>query len=192
MHSILRLSFLAFSFLLVLTPDSNARISSKKVILDLAREARELSTTSPKDNETCFAPDEPCSGKLVKFIETAKETLDIAIFEMTDQRVAKAIAEASQKTKVRIVMNPKLYREKNSPCLEILRASKAELRPGKQKGIMHNKFTIVDGKRMETGSYNYSYGASNANQENQLYLSTPSVVSRYQERFEKMWKEARH
>ena len=110
---------------------------------------------------------------------------------MTDQKIAKAIADASSRLKVRVVVNPKLAKE-DSPTIEILRSSKAEIRIGRQKGIMHNKFTIVDEKRLETGSFNYTYAAGNSNQENQLYLSTPSIVTRYQERFEKMWREAKH
>jgi phosphatidylserine/phosphatidylglycerophosphate/cardiolipin synthase-like enzyme len=51
---------------------------------------------------------------------------------------------------------------------------------------MHNKFTLVDGTRLETGSFNYSHQASTANQENQLYLGTPEIVARYKARFEKM------
>ena len=180
------------SLLLILFPlQGEARESSKKILSQLAREARDASTSAPKDNEACFAPDEPCAAKLIRFIQTAKASLDIAIFEMTDQKIAKAIADASSRLKVRVVVNPKLAKE-DSPTIEILRSSKAEIRIGRQKGIMHNKFTIVDEKRLETGSFNYTYAAGNSNQENQLYLSTPSIVTRYQERFEKMWREAKH
>ena len=151
--------------------------------------AKATLTTPPKDNETCFAPDEPCAFKLIKFIQTAKETLDIAIFDITDRRVASAIIEQSKTARVRLVLNKRT--KDTSGAYAMLKEAHLLSRVGKQRGIMHNKFTIVDGKRLETGSYNYSYGAANSNQENQLYLSTPSVVENYKARFEKMWREGK-
>ena len=54
---------------------------------------------------------------------------------------------------------------------------------------MHNKFTIVDLKQIETGSYNYTFNATMNNLENQIYLSDESLVKKFSEEFEKMWVE---
>jgi phosphatidylserine/phosphatidylglycerophosphate/cardiolipin synthase-like enzyme len=53
---------------------------------------------------------------------------------------------------------------------------------------MHNKFTIVDGKMLETGSFNYANHASQANNENQIYLVQPEILERYKKRFEEIWQ----
>jgi phosphatidylserine/phosphatidylglycerophosphate/cardiolipin synthase-like enzyme len=66
----------------------------------------------------------------------------------------------------------------------------AAVRFGRQRGIMHNKFAIVDGKMVELGSFNYTHHASRANSENQIYLSNPKVVARFQQRFDKIWASA--
>ena len=177
-------------FGLMISLPTHAKKSKHSLLLEAARDSESLSTPAPKDNETCFSPDEPCAGKIIKFMQSAKVSLDIAIFEMTDQKIAKAIVEAAKTVRVRMVVNRKLVKDAG-PAFDLLRAAGVSIRVGKQKGIMHNKFAIVDGKRLETGSFNYTYRAETSNQENQFYLSTASVVTRYQERFEKMWAEGK-
>jgi cardiolipin hydrolase len=163
---------------------------TKKTVRETVANKTELKAIAPpKDNEACFSPDEPCVYKLIRFIQSAKETLDIAIFDITDKRVATAIIEQAKVARIRLVLN---RRTKDSTgAYQMLRDAHILTRIGKQRGIMHNKITLVDGKRLQLGSYNYSYGASNSNQENQLYLANPTIVERYKARFEKMWREGK-
>lgn len=174
----------------VLMPEAQARRHSQKVRVEQDRSSEMQLTSPPQDNETCFAPDEACTAKLIKFILSEKNSLDIAIFELTDRKIAEAIVEVAKKSKVRMIVNRKLVKDEG-PAYDLIKASPAEIRVGRQRGIMHDKFTVVDGKRLETGSFNYTYAAGNSNQENQIYLSTPSIVSRFNARFEQMWKEAK-
>ena len=55
---------------------------------------------------------------------------------------------------------------------------------------MHNKFTLVDGRWLATGSYNYSDNAEHNTLENVLILdaaSFPKVVRQFEEYFERLW-----
>jgi phosphatidylserine/phosphatidylglycerophosphate/cardiolipin synthase-like enzyme len=65
------------------------------------------------------------------------------------------------------------------------------VRIGRQRGVMHNKFTIVDGRMVQTGSFNYTNSGSERNEENQIYLAKPAIVERYERRFEDIWSRAR-
>ncbi len=187
----MRISRLVLILLFVLPFDASARKPTKKMLRDFARATQDALATPPQDNEVCFAPDEPCSAKLIKFIATTERTLDIAIFEMTNLEVAEAIAQVAKRARVRMIVNRKLVKD-DGPAFDLVKSTSAQVKVGKQPGMMHNKFTLVDGKRVQTGSFNYSYTAGRSNQENQIYLSTPSIVSRYQARFEKMWQEGKH
>jgi phosphatidylserine/phosphatidylglycerophosphate/cardiolipin synthase-like enzyme len=179
----------------LITTHSDARTSFnsqiKKEAKILAKKAsdkiEDANTPAPKDNEACFSPDQNCDEKLKKFILSAKESLDVAIFEVNDQKIIDAIIEQSFKVKTRLVINRKL--RNNPEAMEQFKKNKLFVRVGKQKGIMHNKFVIVDGKRLETGSFNFTNGAANSNQENQLYLSIPSIVEQYKVRFQSMWEK---
>lgn len=182
-------------FLILLQTQSPLTLArSTNPIEKLAKEAAKIArdrledanTVAPKDNEACFSPDENCDEKLRKFILSAKTSLDIAIFDINRKAIVDAIVEMHDKVKVRLVVNRKLAKD-SAPAIARFKENKMFVRVGKQKGIMHNKFVIVDGKRLETGSFNFTNGAADKNQENQVYLSTPSIVERYQQRFQKMW-----
>ncbi|MGZ3775108.1 MAG: phospholipase D-like domain-containing protein [Pseudobdellovibrionaceae bacterium] len=149
----------------------------------------EVSIQAPVENEVCFSPDEHCDVKLYKFIQSAKTSIDVAIFDVTLDKFVHELLVAAQKIPVRIIVDKRQAEGKRSLVSTLIKAG-ANVRYGKQRGIMHDKFTILDGKMLETGSFNYTNHASAANQENQIYLSTPSVVERYKVRFERMWKEA--
>ena len=162
--------------LLTLTVPAFARSHTKaKKLGQLVVDEVELATvTPPKDNEICFSPDEPCHYKLKKFIESATKTLDVAIYDLNEDSIVHAILVKSNHSQV-----------------SLLQKAGVELRFGHQRGIMHDKFVITDGARLETGSFNYTHHAATANQENQVYLSTPEILSRYNARFNKMWLDSR-
>ena len=154
------------------------------------RAVKEAMIAVPKDKEVCFSPDERCDVKLWKFIQTAQKTLDVAVYDITHPKIVHEILVASKKIKVRVVVDRKQSKGEHS-LVDLLIKGGAAVKFGKQRGIMHNKFTVVDGARLETGSFNYSNNATNNNQENQLYLEDPAAVRRYADRFEKMWSEGK-
>ena len=152
--------------------------------------ADESSVKSPEDGETCFSPDEPCAIKLAKFIKSASTSIDIAIYSINEDRVVHALLVQSKKVSVRIIVD-RLQSKGNRSSVALLQKAGIPLRFGHQRGIMHDKFTIVDGKRIETGSFNYTDHAESSNQENQIYLSTPQIAGRYKQRFEQMWSDSK-
>jgi phosphatidylserine/phosphatidylglycerophosphate/cardiolipin synthase-like enzyme len=156
----------------------------------LTRAIQSAFVSAPKDGDTCFSPDEPCDAKLEKFIEGAQKSIDIAIYDINLDSLAHQILILSKKIPIRLVIDKRQAKEKNSVVPMLIKAG-LNLRYGHQRGIMHNKFTIVDGKMLETGSFNYTNHASRSNNENQIYLSTPAIVARYQARFDQIWNEAK-
>ena len=140
--------------------------------------------------DTCFSPESNCSDKLVAFITTAQKNLDIAIYTLTDKEIYTAISVASKRgVAVRIIADKQQALTKYS-LISSLKQQGIAVRYGNQTGIMHNKFTIVDGLKLETGSFNYTAAANRKNNENQLYLDIPDVVQKYQARFNTIWQTA--
>ena len=123
-------------------------------------------------------------------MQTAQKTLDVAVYDITHPKIVHEILVASKKIKVRVVVDRKQSKGEHS-LVDLLIKGGAAVKFGKQRGIMHHKFTLVDGTRLETGSFNYSNNATNNNQENQIYLDDPTIVRRYTDRFEKMWSEGK-
>jgi phosphatidylserine/phosphatidylglycerophosphate/cardiolipin synthase-like enzyme len=144
----------------------------------------------PKDEEVCFSPDEPCDIKLIKFIEGAQSSIEVAIFDLNLKPLAAKLLGKSKTVTVRVVVDRRQAKGQHSLVPELIRQG-VNIRYGRQRGIMHNKFVVVDGKAVEVGSFNYTNHASKANEENQLYLTKPAVVERYRKRFEKLWSKGK-
>ncbi|WP_394326298.1 phospholipase D-like domain-containing protein [Enterobacter cloacae] len=56
--------------------------------------------------------------------------------------------------------------------------------------IMHNKFMVIDGKNVQTGSFNYTASAVSRNAENVLLIEdAPQLAETYQREFNRLWDE---
>src|SRR3954469_19205404 len=64
-----------------------------------------LELSAPQNMEVCFSPDEPCDLKLIKFVQSAEKSIDVAIFDITLDKLVHEILVASRKIPVRIVID---------------------------------------------------------------------------------------
>lgn len=140
-------------------------------------------------SQVCFSPDGECDAKLVAFMHTAQKSLVVAIYDINRPAVVAEIIDkaAVLPGNVRVVVDEVQSKTPRSQVAKLVAAG-VKVRYGNQPGgIMHDKFTIVDGAAVETGSFNYTNHATGFNQENQVYLTDAETVAPYVERFEKMW-----
>jgi mitochondrial cardiolipin hydrolase len=143
-----------------------------------------------KSIDSCFSPIEKCDIKIISFIGLAKSQLDIAIFSLTHAGIASAIKKSNEQgVAIRMIVDREQALTENSKIPD-LKGSGISIKYGVAKSMMHNKFTIVDLAQLETGSYNYTFNATNNNLENQIYISDESVVKNYSQEFERMWGAA--
>lgn len=146
----------------------------------------ESSIQTPAAEEVCFSPDESCDKKLIKFIQSAKVSIDIAIFDINLEKLTNELIVQSKKIAVRILVDRRQSGGQYSLVKKLIDA-RLKVRIGHQKKLMHNKFVIVDGKMLETGSFNFTAGATLNNDENQVYLTSPLILDRYKAHFERLW-----
>lgn len=161
----------------------------KRAIQEVSRAVEALTIQAPRDQEVCFSPDEPCDLKLIKFIQSAQKSLDIAIYDINLDQLVHHVILKSKTIPVRVIADRRQSKGDHS-LVPLLIRSGVNLRFGKQRGIFHNKFAIVDGLMLETGSFNYTNHAARANSENQIYLRQPEIVKKYQDFFERSWNRA--
>lgn len=57
--------------------------------------------------------------------------------------------------------------------------------------LMHNKFAILDGSLLLTGSFNWTKTAVLLNYDNILVTSQPTIVEQYQSQFDHLWSKFR-
>lgn len=141
------------------------------------------------DSSICFSPNPDCTQMLKQFIRSAKKSVDIAIFQITEPQITQEILEASRRISVRVIADSRQSNDLHSTVKKLLNEG-VSLRFGRQKGIMHHKFIIVDDEKLETGSFNFTRAAGLKNQENQIYSKDTEVVQAFVRQFKKMWNEA--
>lgn len=134
-----------------------------------------------------FSPGEACLAAILGHLGRARSTLDICVFTITDDRIARAILDAhARRVQVRVITdNDKQY--DGGSDIERLRGSGICLKVDESEHHMHHKFVLVDGATLLNGSYNWTRSASAFNEENLIVSSEPALVQAFFRQFEELW-----
>jgi phosphatidylserine/phosphatidylglycerophosphate/cardiolipin synthase-like enzyme len=117
---------------------------------------------------------------LIKLIESAKETIDAAIYSI-DDRFIKALEEACLRgVRVRLIVEAQvLEQEREFKCVN--------LKKDKNERLMHHKFMVVDGKITWTGSLNWTKREIYFNANNALKIIDRALAEAFTLEFEEMF-----
>jgi phosphatidylserine/phosphatidylglycerophosphate/cardiolipin synthase-like enzyme len=127
--------------------------------------------------------------RLADAITRSKLSLDIAAFEFDNKVLTEAILDAKGRNlRIRVVTDKKMGLGGKTSTLYKLVAADIPVVPGESiSSLMHNKFMILDGKTIWTGSWNYTEGSTYRNNENTLVFNAPEIASLYLDQFEDMF-----
>ena len=163
----------------------------------------DLSTSAPI-REALFYPGDASFEKFISFLRSAKRSMDVAVFTLSDQRVTEVLLAAHRSgVKIRILTDNDTVRNTGSD-IEALAKAGISVRldgvagtPGgalresskaqSASALMHHKFAVLDGKVLITGSYNWTSSASSLNSENQTITNEAFFVSAFEAQFELLW-----
>jgi len=128
---------------------------------------------------------------LIEVIKSAKSTLDIAIYSLTDPDIVGAIKDAKKRgVNVRIITDKQQAAGKTqTEALKLLGSAGIPIKINSHSGLMHLKMTIADKKIATTGSFNYSKAASESNDEILVVIRNADVAKNFTAEFEKMWND---
>ena len=156
------------------------------VVEPVSGEWYQLYFTSPQ------YPDEPetrvstLSNALIEVIDSSQRSLDIAIYELNLDEIGDAILAAQNRgVSVRLVTDTDELEE-----LETLIRLEEEGIPtvaDERSALMHNKFVVVDGQAVWTGSWNFTRNDSFRNNNHALYIQSPELAQNYITEFEEMF-----
>ncbi len=154
---------------------------------------------------------------LAAAIRNARQTVDVAAFELNSRPIADALLDRHrQGVRVRIVtdnehgLNVALYEryraatgsEKEDIRLEFvtdpadtlldeLYDAGIPIVDDARNGLMHNKFVIIDGNEVWTGSYNLTINDTYRNNNNLVHIRSARVAENYQVEFNEMFQDRR-
>jgi phosphatidylserine/phosphatidylglycerophosphate/cardiolipin synthase-like enzyme len=124
-------------------------------------------------------------------IAAARQTIEVAAYSFTSPAIAKALVAAHKRgIQVRAVLDKSQLSERYSGAT-FLANEGVPVRIDSRYAIMHNKFLVIDGQTVETGSFNYTKAAAEKNAENAIVIrGVPSVVQSYATEWKRLWDES--
>lgn len=149
--------------------------------------------------QACFTPPKNCSAPVLEEIERAKSEILIAVYAFTRDDLAQALLRARARgVKVYVVLDRQFdSQNRNSKGSFLQRNGIAVKRisgldSGAEPGLMHQKFAVIDGRVLFTGSYNWTIAAEKFNHENLLHFRDAApLAEEYRREFFRLWEKSR-
>ena len=140
--------------------------------------------------EDAFSPHQGATAMIVKTINSAHHSICVAAYGFTSKPIAEALIVAHRRdVDVEAVLDMKANRHYG--LAGILNANGIPVRLNGHYAILHDKFMIIDHRKLELGSFNYTRSAESRNAENVLVISGHKKLIRdYAQQWSRLWNEA--
>lgn len=128
----------------------------------------------------CFTPGQNCTKMITSQIGRAKHTLYMQGYSFTSYKIARALVQAYKHgVKVKVILDKSNFNGKNFSQAKYLIKHHVPVWEDSQLRIAHNKVMIFDNETVETGSFNFTYGAQHHNAENAIIIDSKPLASLY-------------
>jgi len=127
--------------------------------------------------EAYFCPEDDCMGKIAEELSKAEQSIHCAVYNLNEDKITSILKE--KKEEVEFVTD-----RGNTKPIEGVKTVKNY---GTQQ-LMHNKFCIIDGKEVITGSYNPTKSEAN-NTNNILIIKSSYIAENYEQEFNELWNK---
>ncbi|UVA77127.1 phospholipase D family nuclease [Pandoraea commovens] len=127
---------------------------------------------SPSSVEAAFSPDGGAEALVLRVIGSAVSTIRLAGYSFTSPKVVRHLIDAKRRgVDVAIVIDAKgNLNSTSAQALNLLVNAGIPARLVDRYASHHDKYLVVDGKHVETGSYNFTSSAASRNSENVLVV----------------------
>ena len=155
--------------------------------------AKVLQSTTSGDKEDMaeawFSPHGDCHQRIRTLLAQAKQTVEICVFTITDDRLTSAVLEAHGRgVRIRIITDNDKAADLGSDADRFLQAG-IGLRMDRTEYHMHHKFAVFDNAILLNGSYNWTRGAAANNEENFVVTNNRRLVAIFSKTFEDLWQQ---
>ncbi len=167
----------------------NAPVSHGDVTVKFNNAYRELYA----DNEKVGRRDPQNPDKLfVGLVKSARKTLDLAIYDITEPSVIDALIAAHRKgVKVRVVTDSDSLNPNRRIAHQVAELKQAGIpvRGDERTALMHHKFMIIDGNEVITGSLNLTHHSLYRDNNNSLRIASVELARNYAAEFERLFSQ---
>lgn len=141
----------------------------------------------PPRTEVFFSPGPDCKAAIVALLSSARTSLDVCVFTISDDDITRALLDAHERhVAVRLITDDDKRNDAGSDVDRLARQG-VPVRIDRTPAHMHHKFAIADGARLLNGSFNWTRSASRVNEENVMVTSEAAAVASFRTEFNRLW-----
>lgn len=132
-------------------------------------------------------------------LKKGEKEVVVAMYHFTSVRLAEALAAARKRgVAVRVLVDAEQAKsERSKDALKKLKDGGIDLRrvtpkggEGDDRARYHHKFCVIDGRRVFTGSYNWTVSADRENHENLVLITDADTAKVFVKNFEVTWSDS--
>lgn len=125
---------------------------------------------------------------LFTLLRGAKQSLDVCVFTISNQKLINILIEAHKRGVVVRIITDNEQLKTNGEQIVNLRRAGVQVRHNNSSLFMHHKFAVIDGRVLLNGSLNWTLQGLHGNQENVVVTSEHNLVSPFIRQFLHLWK----
>jgi len=125
-----------------------------------------------------FCPVDDCTTEMIAWLDAAKEYIHCAVFEIGEETLKEKLNGKSKEIEVKVITDTDYYDELQQYDF---------VKQDNKSGFMHNKFCVLDGKAVWTGSFNPTTRGAEKNDNNIVFYQSILLADNYEKEFQEMW-----
>lgn len=144
--------------------------------------------------EVAFSPEAGAQTLVLNTLNSAQRSVRLAGYSFTSPEVVSSLIEAHKRgVAVKVLVDDRGNRSTTSTAaLRLLVASGIPVRTISTYSIHHGKYIVVDEAHTQTGSFNYSRAAAQANSENVIVIwNNVTVAALYTQPWLSRWTQGK-
>ena len=147
-------------------------------------------TSNHQSIEAAFSPSPAAVELIERTIGHAEHSIDVAAYSFTSEKIAGALIDAHQRgVEVRVVLD-KGQESRHYRAIDEMQGAGIPIRINSRYAIMHDKYIVIDGQTVETGSFNYTASAEKRNAENIIVIKDNQALGKeYVMDWQRLWDE---
>ncbi len=149
----------------------------EKITGSITKDSINIDETSEAP-EVYFCPTSNCSKQLENKITSAKLSIYCAFYDINLKNIIEILSSKSKTIDVKLVMDISNY--KNQVVGNGVRFDN-------NNQLMHNKFCVIDGLTVVTGSLNPTYNDNERNNNNLIIIYSKTLAKNYEDEFNELW-----
>jgi phosphatidylserine/phosphatidylglycerophosphate/cardiolipin synthase-like enzyme len=143
-------------------------------------------TDPPDKDDPKNRPTDTVAEAVIASLDAAARTIDAATYDFNLPALAEALIAARQRgAVVRVVTDTDTMGE---DVVKQIKRAGIPVVEDHRSAIMHDKFLVIDGLVVWTGSWNFSQNDNYRNNNNFIGIASPEMVANYQTEFNEMFE----